>query len=568
MILPEDTKPPILEDEEDLHFSPTLLYSPFPEPSSPSSQLTRPLLYSDDDIELGPAPPYSEHAESPPKSRHLTRRQIIKALVSAALTYLLISYFIGHFRRYRPWRGRFGNGMYDPPGEDESLDGTPIKCPSFDPADYSTLPPSDDQQSQPSPGEQDGYRRSTNVSFLLPTFEPELFAHLFGPATSDVFFTTYDPSTFTPPATAISDQQGDDDSYVHITVEAIYDVFPSTPSDEPSSVNNAPGWDWLMSSRICLMDRSRPNVIAKRSKSLSHPQRGLGVGVYTSIPSGNQDDPTNPPLSFRVHIALPNSSPRSFPVSKGLFDIANLVHPRPPTTHIHSFELAGAAGDLHLDLEQADLGELRLKSGMGQVMFESVMVEDLIVKATGNVTGNVTTAGSLFVEVPVGEIKLDLSLTHPPFLNKTVLGDEIPPVEVTIKAASNDVVLRYSGWEEGCTLSQDIFSAVGSVTVYPHPMYEGPYALYSSVGDVNVDVSHADIPDPLKRGRTRIVSVNHDDRVGSNAWTGEVEWRDVEERDNRRRWRPHRPPGMPGPGDRREKGINVKTSVGLIDLVF
>ena len=60
--------------------------------------------------------------------------------------------------------------------------------------------------------------------------------------------------------------------------------------------------------------------------------------------------------------------------------------------------------------------------------------------------------------------------------------------------------------------------------VVQHPVYEGPFSMTVTSGNLNVEGMNDDIEDPLGKGRKRHVDLHRNDRFVSKNWKGEVRW--------------------------------------------
>ncbi len=115
----------------------------------------------------------------------------LMALVVCYLLFLTGSYLSGHQRHppppHHPPQKENSNG----PAVPNERDGEPLSCASFtSDKPWSTFPLSSSQPDLPRPlRPEHGYRRGTNVSFLVPFVEQdEVFSHLEGAAGVGSFF--------------------------------------------------------------------------------------------------------------------------------------------------------------------------------------------------------------------------------------------------------------------------------------------------------------------------------------------------------------------------------------------
>ncbi|KAK4685199.1 hypothetical protein P7C73_g4949, partial [Tremellales sp. Uapishka_1] len=407
MILPEDTKAPLSysDDDLDLDISPP----PSPSqpiryfladqdddayhtyPSSPRSASSLPLLEYASDIELGAPPPYS--AKQEPVKRKSRRRRLLHAFAGAVLLYLLASGVTAVTRRMQggPPRDKHNDRN---PGENWADDGTAMECLAWSSqTPFAVFPSSEDAPALPTPLDPEvGYRRSTNSSFLLPTINPktephDLFVHLFGVAAQGNIFVD----------TMADDEDGADGDNMRVTVESIYDVLPSVADDEATTVANSPGYEMLNASRICLMERPPNNTKGEH-------EAGRGVGIYTVRPTDTVHPhyPSTSPLQFRLHIRLPKSSPQTAAAS-----LLDSLRPGPPPLAqprglIRNLEIrSGVSRFFANELKHVALGRLELSSAVGEMQFEDVRVEDLVVRTVGRIGGSIAVSNSLDVDAPV-----------------------------------------------------------------------------------------------------------------------------------------------------------------------
>ncbi|WVQ85855.1 hypothetical protein IAT38_008023 [Cryptococcus sp. DSM 104549] len=364
----------------------------------------------------------------------------------------------------------------------------------------------------------------------------------------------------------------------------------------------------------------KPHRHARRS--------GLGVGIYTEDVKhsvhGNLTSGT-PPLQFRMHIALParSSAPSTFVDSL----LGSLSH-HFPRHLVRSLDVHGGNSGIYVDdLEDALIERVALESEYGEIIVDGVRASDVKVKSTGPISARVGVSNDLDVETPIGEINLDISIIQPhPFTrspppppphNETDTDFPPPPppfdedrgpvdpcslypVTTHIGAGSGSTTIKFGEWENACRgLNLDVFALLGSVDIHPHPLYQGPFHLITAMGPINLDTSSADIPDPEGLGRWRNITVEARERLGSKFYHGLVEWQlpssgdaaseeESEEGDHEAEegeekeleWEtravkreaepePHPgPPAMPHPWRKTDRAMNVRTSVGAINVTF
>lgn len=55
-------------------------------------------------------------------------------------------------------------------------------------------------------------------------------------------------------------------------------------------------------------------------------------------------------------------------------------------------------------------------------------------------------------------------------------------------------------------------------------LFQGPYKLGTVVGSLSVTLPEEPTPDPEEEGRSRSITLEKHDRLGSKQWSGEVTW--------------------------------------------
>ena len=440
MILPEDTKAPLSSDDENdssnLSFfsaenSPNLVRQGYEGPYSdhPRAAAIRPLL-AQEDAEFGPAPAYTAEDENKHQGQYRkadgirsSRRRLSIALVGAFLVFISMTGF-REFGRRRPRLsdGPWRNGPSAPhrpgdlpntPGNQGHEDGVPVKCAVFNSdTPWSTFPLSPNRPKLPRPlSPEHGYRRSTNLTFFLPTrTEHETFAHLAGPgAVGNVFFSTYQTPAHLPSGSIIGmtgqGKQQDGDQYVKIIVEPIYEVLPAVGSNEAATAENSPGWEWLLASQVCLMDHRTEGMIEvpESGDLIQSVSGGTGVGVYTSRPDSVHHNVSNLPLQFRLHVFLPTLDEATDLTTHEVTGHEFGSHDRPPPNFVRSLAFRGSVGGIYLsDLRPAQLGGLALHTSVGEIIIGKVRAEVIkMTSSTGDVKGDVAVSDALEVSTSV-----------------------------------------------------------------------------------------------------------------------------------------------------------------------
>lgn len=473
MILPQDTKEPLVDSDTELDFD--LDEDDFVPPYSPAPTDHAPLLSHPDDIELCP-PPYSDDSdvEAAWKRQPSLREQLQKrrtrilwsCLAIIALYTTFVTYFAAHHRRPRhphhiPF-GALGVGLADR-------------------GDCAVFPPG-----QPYPHRSDRAQRSSNATFLLPTSGGELFDQFRGDAVvGDIFVTAYDAD----------DRDDSNDGavyhggklpqeYVRMTVEAVYDV---DSADRDESV----GRDMLQASSVCLVRRPGPGR-SHRSRS-----NGLGVDLYAVRPA----DIDHLPLHFRLHVQVPRSVER--------------VERR---SNLPPLLLQGAAGRVDVSaLSGVPLSTLRIRTLAGSISVRDATAENLQLHASsGSVSGAVAVSQSLDVRTAAGEVDLDLSLAH--------AGGKCGPIDASINTKAGNIALRHGEWAECRTLREAVVSGAGNVDIAAHPRFEGGFRLDTDMG--RLEVQETDAPDPDDKGRHRTIRKKESGGWGHQSVRGNVAWDD------------------------------------------
>ena len=669
MILPEDTKAPVSSDDEGDFYEPHTTYvgavndDQYPRGSSPThSSLSLPLfLAQEEGIELGPAPPYSSHDEHLDMLRGLarkrakakkwmaSRRAAFWSCVGVVGTLLVLAIFAPRpqLRRDRPFWGDGGR----PPSGDANVKN--LACASFDEKGWKEF-----NYDLPHPParvpDNEGVLYSQNVSFLVPIDSPEeVFSHLVGPhGIGSIFVETYDPSeealeedkkgAILPPDSL--GRKLSSGEYIRAIVEPMILVSPDEDGIEQSEA-----LERLRMADVCLMERHDngtsypppppddeggemppPPMEVRHIGRPRDPKDGLGVGVYTKREDDSSDKGT-PRLQFRIHLFVPlasdsTSARAQASITDSILSALSMSSFKGKEEKrqgfIHSLEILGGAGTAYLgDLTGAGFGQLALDLAVGQISTTHVRAGSLWMKTTGEIRGSVAVENSLFVDAPVGEVNVNVTIAtpskfaseHSDLVNtseetrssKPQSACDLPPVLVNARTGSGSLKLAYVGWEDSCrTLSQDIFSLVGSVYVRSHPAFQGPVNIASSIGKIDVEVLE-DVEDPSGQGRQRQVKLQKHSTLGSASYIGSVKWADPSdddeyERENgdegdeyeedeydyddeegdeaeededeeageeRLRKREAGPPGPPRKGKSSTPGLEVRTSVGTVHVV-
>lgn len=333
MILPQDTKEPLVDSDSELDFD--LDADDFVPPYSPAVE-------HPDDLELCP-PPYSYSAE-PEGKRPSVREQLQErrtrilwsCLAIIALYSTLVTLFTTHHRRL--------------PGHGFSALSEDAECAVFSPGSpYSST------------------QRSSNASFLLSTQAgTELFNEYRGDAIVNGLFVT------------AFDADGSDDGiyhgdrprrgeYVRMTVEAVYEGT----SDE------GPGWDMLQASRVCLRSRDGRRLEHRASERSSSAVRRSGV-VLSSVRTAPHAP--HSPLYFRLHVQVSRSA------------AAQPADPVPPLV-LQSTE----GGVHVADLAGVPLSSVRIRNRAGAIHVENMTAEIAELETTGQVQASVAVAKQLDV---------------------------------------------------------------------------------------------------------------------------------------------------------------------------
>ncbi|WVQ70824.1 hypothetical protein IAR50_000346 [Cryptococcus sp. DSM 104548] len=661
MILPEDIKAPLPSDDDDfeddfasLPPSPAAFSNPLPTsrhlsydyPPSPNSTVTQPLLLlGDDDIELGPAPPYTEVDPRPRASLRWDRKGTLRKKIEKRFVLGLVGgvgLWIGimcmgaligwgHGPR-SPHRGKPETqrpGYSDPPPGNNPGGGRPIQCASFPSTGWSPYhtPPGTSEPSESGFVDGDLEKRSLNTTIFVPLDQGEIFAQMFeGPAAvGAVFVSTYEASSddvwesMTEEGAIVGqDRKGKrpgKGEFVKMVVESIIDVQADTAG--PLDSENSSGWEMLSVSNICLSERGndtaqhavRRELEGEQSPRIPHRsyQKGIGLSIATTHPTNSlHENSHGTPLQFRVYLSLPSTTESSGFVNSLVKSIS--LRPSPPPGLVSSLDVHVGNAPIYLgDLRSVAMGQIHLESGFGEILVGDLKSDTIRIKTTGEVTGRVSVSDDLFVETPIGPVRLNISLSTPPphspvhpatysmpsaSHNKSITGRDghpsgnriddlcsLPPVRVKVRAGSEDAVLRYVGWEVPCRgLDMDVLSIVGGVDVYSHPLFQGPFHLITAKGPINVDLGDPNVPDPEGLGRWRNITLDERGQVGSNFYHGSVYWEDSRGRAEREQTSDTASddgsnPGLikesPPPHDEtRGRGMHVRTSVGAINAVF
>lgn len=455
MILPEDTKAPISSDDEfddDLSlppspFSPSRLLPaqdanqlyPFEYSASTTSAVTQPLFVSEeDDIELGPAPPYTpdDPLHSRPQRRNdgkgylrgkVGRRFMLGIVWGMGLWVGMMGMGALGWRLLGPGphTGRRGPKQPQPgfpgtsPAEDSWLRES-IECVSFSSVGWAPFSSSDMVEPLVPFEHSKEEQRSLNATFYLP-LDSEVFVEMWqGPAAiGSIIFSSYEAHS-EEEWKGIEDQgsivahnrQGrkpGPGEYVRVIVETIVDVETGA-QDELDSQNSA-GWEMLAASSVCL-NRRGPTInvtlpeedledtIGDSSQNEEHrrfirdhpAKNGYGVEIATSNPVESlYPDSRRSPLKFRVHVALPSLTTQEYK-----HDIT------PSSSFVRSLDVRAGNSVIYFDeLEDVRIGELSLFSEFGEVNLKKLRLENLNVRTTGKVVGEVAVSNDMTIETPM-----------------------------------------------------------------------------------------------------------------------------------------------------------------------
>ena len=210
------------------------------------------------------------------------------------------------------------------------------------------------------------------MTFFLPArADQDTFAHLAGPgAVGNVFFSTYQTPAHLPAdgiiGTTDHGEQKDGDQYVKIIVEPIYEVLPAVGSHEAATAENSPGWEWLLASRVCMMERRLQRIAdtPEYGDLIQSVLGGMGVGVYTSRPDSVHHNVSNSPLQFRLHVFLPTLDEAAKSTTQDLVEHEARDHA--PPNFVRSLAFHGSVGGIYVsDLRAAELGVLALHTSVG-----------------------------------------------------------------------------------------------------------------------------------------------------------------------------------------------------------
>lgn len=456
MILPEDTKAPISSDDEfdddftslpPSPFSPSRLLPaqdanqlyPFEYSALITSAVTQPLFLSEeDDIELGPAPPYTpdDPLHSRPQRKNdgkgylrgkVGRRFMLGIVWGMGLWVGMMGMGALGWRLLGPGPhpGRRGPKQPQPgfpgtsPAEDSWLRES-IECVSFSSVGWGPFSPSDMVEPLVPLEHSKEEQRSLNATFYLP-LDSEVFVEMWkGPAAlGSIMFSSYE-------AHSEEEWKGIEDEssivahnrqgrkpgpgeYVRVIVETIVDVETGT-QDEIDSQNSA-GWEMLAASSVCLNRRGPTINVTLPEEDLEdttgdsgqneehrpfiqdHPAKnGYGVEIATSNPVESlYPDSRRSPLQFRVHIALP-----SLTTQEHKHDIT------PSSSFVRSLDVRAGNSAIYFDeLEDVHIGELSLFSEFGEVNLKKLRLENLNVRTTGKVVGEVAVSNDMTIETPM-----------------------------------------------------------------------------------------------------------------------------------------------------------------------
>lgn len=384
MILPQDTKEPLVDSDTELDFD--VEEDDYVPPYSPRSACdslppTHPCFRND---ELNP-PPYSSGANTeieddwkrPPTSlrKELEKRRtrILWSCLAIVALYTTFIVFATHHRyshrRFRPSRP-LSSAEDDDHFELGGVVGT--NCAVF-------------KHGSPT------YRGhlSSNATFLLSTSASELYDQYRGDAVvGNIFVSVYDPDTDQIDDGAI--YHGDRPKageYVRIKVEALYD-------DDANG--DSAGWDMLQASKVCLVARPlEPHPGLGRSLR-SHGHRlgasslgtasALGVDLYSEQPPNHN----RLPLHFRLHVQLPRSASSA---SEAVDEVEERSTRSERSSKVPPLLLQGTAGNVHAELDGVLLSTLRLRTEAGSISVDDAEADVLQLRShSGRVAGSITAA--------------------------------------------------------------------------------------------------------------------------------------------------------------------------------
>lgn len=352
MILPEDTKAPLSDDEYDELDSADFgidedVGVPFvPHPSigyghpltasnlAGNNQLeAQPFLGAGGDVELAIyPPPYTPRAGSstslpPPKSARRNLRDRLRdaprlAIGFAVLFFLYIVAHPGrrHWRHPPPGMGSFpGGGGAGGFGGDQGNGGRPR--PGH---------PGDDDYSQFGgqavecavfTDSQVGANRAAEAVFALPLAADQLFFSLRGPADVGIIevdaYDYVDSSSVPDSAITFGDEAVADARRGPPVIVTVRGEF-SAPETGAADTGNSPGWAMLSASKVCLMLQNgsmplhsphQPPPAAARHGHGEGPDGGHrnGPRFGVAVRSKEVADVPSSSLTFRIHVSLPRS---------------------------------------------------------------------------------------------------------------------------------------------------------------------------------------------------------------------------------------------------------------------
>jgi hypothetical protein len=427
MILPEDTKVPLSDDEDYLDFDHEVdIEAGYPFPVNPETVSFLPHSHNQHPNPRFPYPPsYSPTSsrEKPESLRtRLTKGLGLSGVVSlrVRLAVLAFTLFVcyslsaafsmairsvtGHEHHHRPGGARVDFWKDD---------GRFLDC-----AQLTSM------TSQSVAVDGTNSLRSANTTFAIPLTAHEIFASLRAPSVRRVYVTSYDPSELltAPVDSSLISLEGEDHAApkVMVTVEAIFEGRGSS------------SWQTLSDSHVCLMERnSSRHAWGGRRRERGVDERSLGVGIYTSgYQAAQRKRDSAVPLEFRVHIAVPleNASQpldlrawykkRSLEVAAKrtwresvadaiaakrasivdtIMRVLSLHNKRPsnvvPPVHIHT-----GMGEVHVgNLTGVALASLVVDATVADISVDHVRAEVVQLKTVGNIKADV--AVSRFFDV-------------------------------------------------------------------------------------------------------------------------------------------------------------------------
>ncbi|EJT52320.1 hypothetical protein A1Q1_04531 [Trichosporon asahii var. asahii CBS 2479] len=495
MILPQDTKEPLVDSDSELDFD--LDEDDFVPPYSLAPADNAPLLSHQGDIELCP-PPYSagDDVEAACKRQPTSLREQLQkrrtrilwsCLAVIALYTTLVTVFAAHHRRphhHTHFRPDHASGTFSALGA-AGRSG----CASFPPG-------------SPYPHWSDRAQRSSNSTFLLSTSDSaEIFNQFRGDAVvGDIFLTAYDVGNdeVDNHGAIYEGDQPPPGKYVRMTVEAVYDV-------DDADRDEGAGWDMLQASQVCLVSRrDAPHAYPGPGRSLRNGARG--IDLYAVKPA----DIDRLPLHFRLHVQVPRHASVELVEGKEIMERKELRSSLPPLL------LQGAAGSANVkELSGVALSALRIRTLAGSINVHDTAAEVLQLRTnSGHISGSFAVSKQLEAQTEAGSIDIGLSLAE----GRCGLVD----ADVSTKAGNID--LRHGEWAQCRTLRENVGSGSGNIRIAAHPRFEGSFRLETALGKLDVEDSGAE--DPEGRGRKRTIRKTEKGGWGRKSIKGSVAWDD------------------------------------------